>query len=281
MRHIRLIFLSLVPTVVLSASIVAPAQAVEGPFYRLLCHGVTAANKGLGAWNTEDGLGRCEEASKGGIGEGEFEERLLNGEVREIKAQALKEYVLKAGAIIVGCKKMKLAVGSSSIGSTGANAGTSKEAFEFEECNTVEKNGAGCKVKGGSITTVALKNELGYEDEGKIGKILVLFQPNAGNAFATIKFEGAECINGQVTVEGSVIGEAWSGGGAVQVALEPAIALANEVNFPIPAIARIWTETAGGTFGKAGGMRTGCRAASLEGRSELKQEGGSWGIFTG
>jgi hypothetical protein len=83
---------------------------------------------------------------------------------------------------------------------------------------------------------------------------------------ATIKFKGF-CNVTEAALEGSVIGEAWSGGGAVKMGLEPGYAVENEVNFPNPAIKRMWTESEGKMLGHSGGLALGCQ--SFEGRSGL------------
>jgi hypothetical protein len=202
------------------------AVAFEGPFYRVKCHQVSAANKGTGEW--EDAA--CTKATT----TGEFATRLLTGETEAISAVIQKEYVLKAAKDEIKCTAQKLE-NSTFVGSDGATGSTSEETVVFEGC-TVVGNGTPCepfseKVVGtpepGVIRTMPVKNTLDFTNKvpAKGEKLLILFEPTPAdkNVFVLVKFKGAGCVIPNTAVEGKVGAEAQDETGA---------AITAEVNEP-------------------------------------------------
>ena len=261
MVRIRHVTLSLLAVCALSAAVAGPAQAaIEGPFYKV-----------------------------GGVRLRAFASK----NIIEVKAGAAG-FTLKTGAPVVEihCAKLKAItnpttlVPSMIIGSNGANGSGSKETLgKFEECTAP----APCKVAGGIIETKALINRLAYaEKPPKRGtKILVVFEPENGSNFSTIKFTGTGCTLTEIAVEpevagGGACGEAWSGGAAVEAEKREPEVKVGEVNFPATAIAKAWVEDAGVlTEVKCGLVITGARKATLEGLSSFELEAKpNWGVFT-
>lgn len=243
---IRTYVLAFVAVLAVSAGAASAAQATEGPF-----------SKVAGT-------------------------RLLAGETKELKARLSREYVLTFGTFEIKCHKQKLAAGAELQGSTGANAGASKETIVFEEC-TITGNGEGCSIEGGKITTNPLTSTLAYETNTRTGKLLLFFKPTTGTAFATVHFTGT-CTVSPMLFEGSVAAQDYSGTSAVVVGSEPAEAAAVGVNFPAESIKTAWVETAGALAEKKPLLKVttlGGRSILMLGRSELTLGGEpNWGLYT-
>ncbi len=188
----------------------------------------------------------------------------------EVKG-TVKSYVLKAslgGSVVtVTCTGSKL-LGSTIIGSTGANAGTSKERFELTGCTQVG-NGLECTVTGGSITTAPLKNTLGYSEAERKGKIDFLYKPESGTEIANVAFSGVCTVTASAVLRGSVAAEVLSKGSAVAVGTEPAAAEVLEIHFPGTAIGKVWVESGGSLTNESPLLEWGGKNATFEGQSEL------------
>jgi hypothetical protein len=146
--------------------------------------------------------------------------RLEADKTLAITAKALKAFKLTSGAIVIQCAK--LGVSSAYIvGSTGKNGGTSVETLKFTECS-VTGNGTACEVENKAITTVPVKNELVFEETGRVGELGVLFVPLEGETFVTIKFTGT-CTAKTFSLTGSFVGlllEVSTGASPVNVGKE-------------------------------------------------------------
>lgn len=201
MKRVRLFGLALVAMFALSAAAAAVAQATEGPFW-----------------------------SVGGS-------RLLAGETREVKAKAKKEFVLrtKTTGTVIKCTGTSLASGATINGSTGANAGTSREVILYTGCS-VAGNGTGCEVLNNTITTNTVENILGFATSGREGPLLILFKPVSGTNFVTVKFTAktGTCTLTLTPVSGTAVGEAVGSG-------ENTV---NNISF-VTAKKTIWTEASG------------------------------------
>jgi hypothetical protein len=264
------------------------------------CHKVIAANKGLGEWNKENAVTKaCEEESKKGAGEGEFSTRLLSGETASFNASTSEgKWELVAGTKVVTCNKIKVA-GEALEGSTGENAGKSKETVEFEEC-VVAGNGTKCAVEGGKITTEPLTDTLGYASEASgegNGKILTIFKPAAGAKFAKINFvpeAGGTCNVANTIVEtkagctpaceGVIAADETELGGLDEVDAEPAAEPINDLNFPATEIKEIHTEAGGTLTKRSGGIAAFGVKAQQKGGADIELSGAfagrNWGVFS-
>lgn len=213
--------------------------------------------------------------------------RLLSGASKNIvNAKATKNFVLKGKlggfTVTITCKALTVS-GGKIIGSTGANSASGEGTFEYKEC-TQTGNGSPCSVVE-PIKTTLTASELGYATSARSGKILVLFLAplNSKNEreFVNIKFTGTGCITKEAKVTGSVIGEAWSGGKAIEVGKEPAEAKLGELNFPATQIKEMWVEKAGTVEKMTAGLVFGFEPATLEGTSSFELEGSPlWGVYT-
>jgi hypothetical protein len=242
----RSALVALVAVLALSALAATVAQAAEGPFYKV-------AGARLGA-----------------------------GETKELKAKVKKEYVIHYNTSfeIIRCTAQKLEAGAKIIGSIGANPGTSEETISFEGCSQMG-NGSPCEVENNKITTNLLTTKLVYATKERTGKILILFKPVEGTVFATFKFTGSGCNFTTMAVEESVAAEVWSGGKAVEVGIEPADVVANEVSFPEPSIKKVWVETAGKLEEKKPVLKGFGGALEEVGRSAFTLAGEpKWGVYT-
>jgi hypothetical protein len=253
MLRIRIMGLALIAVFALSVVAATAAQAEEGPFYKATGKRLAAGGK-------------------------------IN--ISTSKAVSVGGFKLKSLGIAITCTTATISKGGNIKGSTGANDGTSEETLTFGGC-TVEKNGEPCKVEGEKVTSKSLENSLIYEKETRKGKILVVFKPVTPPVFAVVKFEGAGCKVASINVEpatkgGGVIGEAWSGGKAIEVGKEPAEAKVGEVNFPATAIKEGFLEKEGALTKVAGGLIvTGGVAATLTGTESFELEGSPlWGVYT-
>jgi hypothetical protein len=213
--------------------------------------------------------------------------RLKSGESKEIinaKTNAAGFVFTSAAGAKVTCTS--ISVSGSITGSSGLNNSGSVETITFGGC-TVANNGAGCTVTGGTVTTEALVNNLGYESATRAAnsKILVVFEPEENTLFATIRFTGAGCTVATVAVEpkfarGGVCGEAFKSGAAIKVGAEPAEGKVGEINFPATSTTA-WVEAAGGLAEVKCGLASGGLADTLTGLSTFELAGKpNWGVFT-
>ncbi|MFI5168320.1 MAG: hypothetical protein ACHQQS_17060 [Thermoanaerobaculales bacterium] len=194
-------------------------------------------------------------------------------------------FVLKAGTVEVKCTTISVA--GKITGSNGYNNSGSVETITFGGC-TVTGNGTGCTVENGTVKTEPLVNNLGFEVAARTGKILVVFEPESGTSFATIKFTaGTGCTLATIGVEpknsrGGVCGEAWKGGAAITVNAEPVEGKVGQINFPAGGITTAFVEAAGALAEvKCGLVISGGTAATLTGLSSFELFGTpKWGIYT-
>lgn len=130
--------------------------------------------------------------------------KLEAGKEKTLVSKALNAQVLKTTVIGV-----KVEIKCTEVSTTGAKIiggipGTSTETVEYKGC-TVAKP-AGCSIKGGTITTNPLKDEIVEGVGTSAGKALILFSPVTGKVFAEPKLEGGFlCLS--LAVEGSVMAE--------------------------------------------------------------------------
>lgn len=249
MTRLRILGLAALVVLALSAITATAAEAKEGPFWRI---------------------------------EGK---RLLKGEKANIKAKAGKSFVLNnpTSGIIITCPKLHLEHTKQAVllGSTGLNFGSSEEIILFESC-VVEGNGTPCEPENKYIITEPVTNKLDFETNElkEKEKLLVLFQPVKGTLFVKIKFAGAGCKIKEISVEGSVSGEAWQGGKAVTKGAETE-AVVNEINFPSPSQKVVWLEEEGVKKEVKPKLTAGGTAATLTGRTEIELESkAKWGVLT-
>jgi hypothetical protein len=167
---VRVAILSMLASLATCAGATAVAQAHEGPFYEI------------------------------------GEERLEEGNTAAVTLAAKTSLKLEAktGQVIT-CTGASFA-GATLDGSSGENAGTSKETIEYTGCS-VTGNGSGCKVESEKITTNALKTTLGYSSEARATPVLELVEPSSGKVITEPKFAGEKCTTKSTKVSGSVIGE--------------------------------------------------------------------------
>jgi len=250
MKHARTLGLALLAVFAFSAIAATAAQAIEGPFYKV-----------------------------GNVRAFGF---------REIKSSGGK-FTLTAGTIKVVCQKQTTEAGGTIKESTIGNSGTSAEKVKFSEC-VVEGDGAGCKLKGSSITTEEVKNTLDYPKEipaaGDV--ILVVFTPASGSVFVKLEFETKCTVGGvgePVAVEGSVGAEALNGKSeAVKIGSEGKEEAKGFVSFPVKGTKHC-TEAGKKITCKTLSLKAFGKASKLEGKSEitlpLKEEKEQvWGVFT-
>jgi hypothetical protein len=198
MNRIRVVGLALLAVFAFSAVSVAVSSATEGPWWQV-----------------------------GG-------KRLAAGAEALLLASAKEKFVLKSSSptkTTIVCTALTLPVGNEMklIGLATGNGGISLEVLEYKEC-TVENNGSGCEVENKSIKTNLVLNLLGYANEGRTGNVLVLFQPETGKVFTTIKFTGS-CTISTLAVLGSTIGLARVGEVPVPIG-NTTESLHGEVAFP-------------------------------------------------
>jgi len=187
MQRIRIVGLALMAVFALSAVAASAASAVEGPFWKV------------------NGS------------------RLLSGETRLLLATAKENFILEDTVLgqTITCTALTLpeAAQMEIIGSTGGNAGKSKEVIDFTGCTQVG-NGVKCTVVNSLVNTVPVLNLLGYSTAAKGGPALVLFEPESGKVFATVKYTStvAEgCKSESQGVTGTTIALAQVGGAQVAV----------------------------------------------------------------
>jgi hypothetical protein len=249
MKRLKVLRLALVAVVAVSAVTASAASAVEGPFYK-----VTGA-------------------------------RLLEGQHEEIEASAEGNQELSAGLTKVVCKKVEVKAGGTIIGSTGANAGTSKETLVYKECE-VKGNGEPCSVTE-PVETKPLKNTLGYAANARGGKVLTLFEPESGTEYATLKFSGAGCVVTETKVKvktgaSGVICEDLNGKKeSIEVGKGEEESESGFIKCPSPKITSIWVESGGALAEKKGGLEAFGVEANYFGTSKVKlKTKKAWGVFT-
>ncbi len=213
--------------------------------------------------------------------------RLRGGQTESVEVKGTtKNYVLKAtiaGTVItVTCTGSKFIAGATIDGSTGGNAGTSKERFELTGCTQTGNGGGGCTVLNGTITSVALKNTLGYSEAERKGKIQFLYKPESGTEIANVTFFGTCTIISSATLNGSVVAEALSnaatiGVGGTRVAAKEVV----EIHFPPTLISKIWVETGGSLKNESTSLEwRSVPVTTFEGESELRLGlGQNWGLY--
>lgn len=131
--------------------------------------------------------------------------KLEAGKEKTLVSKALNAQVLKTTVIGVKVEIKCTEVSTAGAKIIGGIPGTSTETVEYKSC-TVAKP-AGCTIKGGTITTNPLKDEIVEGVGTSAGKALVLFSPVTGKVFAEPKLEGGFlCLS--LAVEGSVLAEA-------------------------------------------------------------------------
>ncbi|MFI5168319.1 MAG: hypothetical protein ACHQQS_17055 [Thermoanaerobaculales bacterium] len=249
MSRLRIVTLSLFAVFAVSAVGATAAQAIKGPYYKV------------------EGV------------------RLKAGESNEIiNATAVANFVLANATtgVKVTCTTINLNAAAKITGSSGFNNSGSVETITFGGC-TVTGNGTGCTVEGGTVKTEPLVNNLAYAEKPpkKGTKILVVFEPESGAVFATIKFVGAGCAVPQLVVEPTNPRGGVCGGAAVKVGEEPAEANVGEINFPAAPIATAWVEAAGALAEVKCGLASGGTADTLTGLSSFELFGKpNWGIYT-
>jgi hypothetical protein len=160
---------------------------------------------------------------------------LLPGETRLLLATAKEKFKLEAknAAVNINCAGLTLPTPSEmQIENVAGQGGVSRETLEFTTC-TVEKNGEGCEVEGKTIRTNLILNLLGWGNAQETGQILVLFEPESGPNFVTVKFVGELCKFKTTAVTGTTVGGAQINGKPYLVGQETE-SLHGEVNFPHP-----------------------------------------------
>lgn len=248
MKRMKVLGLVALAVFAFSAITAAAAQATEGPFYK---------------------VGGARLTTTAGI-----------------EGSTAKTYVLTAGARTIKCTASKLK-SATIVGSTGANAGTSKEIIEFEKC-TVAGNGTPCAIPGEKITTEEVKNTLDFANKTSVkGEVLLTyFEPaketEKEKRFVKITFEGAGCEIKATAVNGSVAAEALeTAEKPIKVEEEPAEAEKGFVNFPATAITKDFIEEGGVRKEVKPKLEAFGVKATLEGRTALKLTGGTkWGVYT-
>jgi hypothetical protein len=247
MNRIRLLGLALMAVFAFSAVASAVASATEGPFYKV--NGAT----------------------------------LASGATRLLLATAKEKFTLesKNANISIICTGLTLPeAGQMQIqGVAAGNGGTSKEVLEFTGC-TVTGNGE-CEVENKKIKTAPVTNTLGYGNASRTGQVLVLFQPETGTNFVTVKFTGAGCKFKETNVEGTTVGGAQVGGSPL-LAGAGTESLHGEVKFPH--VQLIFIEKGKALTHTKAGLKAFGVASTLSGIALLLvDEGGAavkWGVFS-
>jgi hypothetical protein len=276
MKRIKTLVLAASAVFALGAVTSTPAQASEGPFYKL-CKKVAA---GL---NGEFKDNECKEP--GVTLNGWNKIRLLEKETSELEGKMQsEEFVFANGVQTARCKKLKIEKGAVLVGSTGANAGTGEGTGVFEEC-TVEGNGVGCEVEGKEIKSEPIRGTLGFAKE-KVEKgdvHLVMFEPVTGSILAKLRFVGAACSLKIATVEGK-IGAQLDNGKRESLKLEEneEFSAKGLVRLPTTLITGVWVEKEGKREKMAMGIKSfGKTATKFEGEtSYMLMNGEHMGVFS-
>ncbi len=249
MRSMKSIGVALLAVFALSAVVAVAAQGTEGPYWKV-----------------------------GGA-------RLAAGQTTGVLSEAKKAFTLfnPVAKVKIECKALKLGAGSTLNGSSGANAGTSKEVIEYSECKGggKEESLTECEPVGNKITTEPVTNTLGYsKDEKLTSLVLVLFKPVTGGTFVTINFTGKNCFASSTAVTGTVIGEPQVNGQPIEVDHEPA-PTAHGVLVFTPAKRTILVETGGKLTTTTSGLTAFGTASTLEGEALVFLHGlVPWAILT-
>jgi hypothetical protein len=241
----RKIFVCFIAVFVAGAVASAAAQAAEGPFYK--AEGVRLAGE------------------------------------KELTSKQKQNYTLTGSGVSVTCEVQALATGAKVVGSTGKNAGTSTETVEFSKCK-VTGNGATCPKVKEPIATKPLTNRLGYASETRTGKLLTLLKPVEG-PFVTLTFEpvtgNEKCTFKTTAVSGSVAGEDFAGGKAVEVGVNEVEGAENELKFPGARETNVWTESSGVLTKTTAKLTAFGVTSTLKGNSGLTLPGvAKWGVCT-
>ncbi len=250
MRSMKSIGVALVALFAMSTVLAVAAQGTEGPFWKV-----------NGA-------------------------RLAAGQLALILASAKQPFTLRnpTAGVKIECSVLKLNEHSTLNGSSGANAGTSKEVIEYSGCVGGEpaEGTANCKPVGGKVKTTLVTNTLGYSRDAKVGSlILVLFKPSVGSTFTTIVFEGTNCFAAETALVGSIIGEARVNGKGIEVGSEPAEELSGQVRFTVGNKSILIEEKGTLKSFKSGLTAFLGSSTSLEGEALIDLvSGNKWGIFT-
>ncbi|HEV3320083.1 MAG TPA: hypothetical protein VG053_10235 [Solirubrobacteraceae bacterium] len=131
--------------------------------------------------------------------------KLETGQEKTLTSKAKSAQVLKTTVIGVKVEIKCTEVSTAGAKIIGGVPGTSTETVEYKSCTVAKPSG--CTIKGGTITTKPLKDEIVEGVGTSAGKALVLFAPVAGKVFAEPKLEGGFlCLS--LAVEGSVLAEA-------------------------------------------------------------------------
>jgi len=130
---------------------------------------------------------------------------LASGEEKSLTSKAKGTQVLKASVIGVKTEISCTGVATTAAKIIGGTPGTGSETVEYSGCTVAKPSG--CKVKGGTIKTVLLKQEIVEGVGSSAGKVEILSTPKEGETFAEPQLEGGlECLS--IAVKGSVLAEA-------------------------------------------------------------------------
>lgn len=131
--------------------------------------------------------------------------KLETSKEKALTSKAKTAQVLKATVVGVPVEISCATVATPGAKIIGGTPGTSTETVEYKGCTVTKPSG--CKVKGETITTNPLKDEIVEGVGASAGKALLLFAPVTGTTFAEPKLEGGLlCLS--VAVKGSVLAEA-------------------------------------------------------------------------
>jgi hypothetical protein len=157
-----------------------------------------------------------------------------------------------------------------------------KATFEWENC-TVSGNGEKCKLKESTIKTEPLSKTLDFANTARTGVVLIFFRPVKGIVWVKLQFANdKECTLPSTLFEGTLAGEMWSGGKAVEVGSEPAPSLSGEINFPAAPITKDFVEVGGVLKEVTASLKAFGKAFAFVGRIEIKLTGGKkWCVSTG
>ena len=207
---------------------------------------------------------------------------LKAGETRLLLASAKEAFKLEAAALgqVITCTALSLEGGQDQI--EGGLVGKSKEVAKYAGC-TQTGNGEPCSIEGGTVTTAPVLNLLGYSNSNRTGLVLVLFEPEKGKVFVTVKYTGTGCKVTSQAVTGTVGAAAQVGGQPVEVGVGTET-LHGETGFTKGA-KTIWVEQEGGALKE---IKTKLELAGLASTLAgvallLVDENGSavnWGVFS-
>ncbi|HYM44854.1 MAG TPA: hypothetical protein VES65_01665 [Solirubrobacteraceae bacterium] len=131
--------------------------------------------------------------------------KLEAGKEKELTSKAKGAQTLKATVLGVKVEIKCTEVSTAGAKIVGGTPGTSTETVEYKKCIVVKP--AECKIKGETISTKPLVDEIVEGVGASAGKGLILFKPKEGEIFAEPKLEGGFfCLS--LAVKGSVLAEA-------------------------------------------------------------------------